>query len=208
MPVWIIAACGALVAALALLVGFRPHVTRSREGKILAFVALLILPLVFGFTGFSEQMRQAQSTEFCLSCHVMTDYGRTLRIDDPGYLPAQHFQNNRIPRDRACYTCHTTYTMFGGVNAKLKGVRHLWVQYLGSIPKPGEIKLYEPYNNRECLHCHLGARRFEQASPHQKTPDLLTRAKSGQLSCMASGCHDIVHDVSSLKDAPMWKGGA
>jgi hypothetical protein len=128
-------------------------------------------------------------------------------VDDPSYLPAQHFQNNRIPRERACYACHTTYTLFGGVHAKLKGVRHLWVQYLGSIPKPEEIKLYEPYNNRECLHCHLGSRRFEQAAPHHNREDLLTRVKAGRLSCMSNGCHDTIHDVASLKDAPMWKGG-
>jgi hypothetical protein len=24
------------------------------------------------------------------------------------------------------------------------------------------IRLYDPYNNRECLHCHLGARSFEE----------------------------------------------
>jgi nitrate/TMAO reductase-like tetraheme cytochrome c subunit len=206
MPASIIVVIGAAAATLALLVGFRAKLTRSREGKMLAFVALLVLPALSIWGGFSEHLERAQSTSFCLSCHVMTDYGRSLYVDDPSYLPAQHFQNNRIPRERACYTCHTTYTLFGGVKAKLKGVRHLWIQYFGAIPKPEEIKLYEAYNNRECLHCHLGGRRFEQATPHHKSQDLLARAKSGQLSCMSSGCHDIVHDVATLKDAPVWKG--
>ena len=79
----------------------------------------------------------------------------------------------------------------------------VWV--LGTIPKPEEIKLYQPYNNRECLHCHLGARRFEEGSGHHKTPDLLQSVKSGQKSCLSSGCHDITHDVGSLKDAAFWK---
>src|SRR5690349_4315340 len=139
MPASIIVAIVAAAAALALLVGFRARLTRSREGKVLAFVALLVLPILAVWAGFTEQMERAQSTSFCLSCHVMTDFGRSLHVDDPSYLPAQHFQNNRIPRERACYTCHTTYTMFGGVRAKLKGVRHLWVQYAGVIPKPEEI---------------------------------------------------------------------
>lgn len=206
MPAAIIVAIVAATAALALLVGFRARVTRSREGKMLAFVALLVLPALSVWGGFSEQMDRAQSTSFCLSCHVMTDYGRSLYVDDPSYLPAQHFQNNRIPRERACYTCHTTYTLFGGVKAKLKGVRHLWIQYFGTIPKPEDIKLYEAYNNRECLHCHLGGRRLEQATPHHKKDDLLPRVKSGQLSCMSSGCHDIVHEMATIKDAPVWKG--
>src|ERR1700674_132718 len=205
MPAWVISLFVAGAAVLALVVGLRARLSRSREGKVLAFVALFILPIAAAALGFAEQMDRAQSTTFCLSCHVMTDYGRSLYVDDPSYVPARHFQNNRIPRDHACYTCHTTYTMFGGVTAKMHGVRHLYVQYLGTIPKPEEIKLYEPYNNRECLHCHLGARRFEEVSSHKKDPELLTRVKAGRQSCLSSGCHDTVHDVASLKDATFWK---
>ncbi len=94
-------------ALIALFVGFRVHLTRSREGKMLAFVALFALPIMAAWTGFSEQMERAESTKFCLSCHVMDDFGKSLYIDDPSYIPAAHFQNNRIPRDQACYTCHT-----------------------------------------------------------------------------------------------------
>lgn len=196
----------AIVAALAILVAMRPDLTRVRGGKILAFFALFLLPAVALFGGFSAQMARAQSTEFCLSCHVMTDYGRSLRIDDPGYIAAVHFQNNRVPRDRACYTCHTDYAMFGGVRAKLRGLRHLYVEYLGSVPAPDKIELYQPYHNRECLHCHEGARKFEERSAHTKTPDLLRQIKSNEMSCLASRCHDIVHDVGSLADVTFWKG--
>jgi cytochrome c-type protein NapC len=172
---------------------------------MLAFVGLFILPVVAVALGFSEQMDRAQSRTFCLSCHVMEGYGQSLAIDDPSYLPARHFQNNLVPRERACYTCHTDYTMFGTVTAKLRGLRHLQVQYFGTIPKPEDIKLYVPYNNRECLHCHLGQRLFEETSAHQKQPDLLRRAKVNQLSCVSSGCHEFIHDVGSLKDAKFWK---
>jgi len=150
-------------------------------------------------------MDLAQSTQFCLSCHVMGDYGRSLYIDDPSYVPARHFQNNRIPRDRACYTCHTEYSMFGGVKAKARGLRHLWVQYVRGAPKPEAIKLYDPFPNSECLHCHLGARRFEEGSAHNKIPNLLSQVKSNQRSCVSSGCHEFVHDVASLKDDTFWK---
>ncbi len=205
MPTSFIFAFIAITGLIALLVGLRAHVTRSREGKILAFVALLVLPVGAVWAGFNQQMDTATSTKFCLSCHVMSDYGRSLYIDDPSYVPARHFQNNRVPRDHACYTCHTTYTMFGGVEAKLHGVRHLYVEYFGSVPKPADIKLYDPYNNRECLHCHEGARRFEEGSAHTKTPDLLANIKSGQKSCLSSGCHEFIHDVGSLKDMTFWK---
>ena len=136
----------AIVAGLLVLtVGLRPQLTQSRVGKILAFAALFIIPVLSTWGSFEGHMEHAQSTSFCLSCHVMTDYGRSLHIDDPSYLAARHFQNNRVPRDRACYTCHTDYTMFGGLSAKLRGVRHLWIQYAGAIPKPEDIKLYTPY---------------------------------------------------------------
>ena len=204
MPTTFIIAVATLAGILAMLVGMRAPVTRTREGKILAFVGLLILPVAAMGIGFTGHMERAQTTEFCLSCHVMSEHGRSLAIDDPSYLPARHYQNNSIPRDRACYTCHTDYTMFGGVNAKLRGLRHLWVQYAGTIPPPKDVKLYTPYHNRECLFCHQGARNFEEASPHQK-PDLLTRAKANQLSCMSSGCHEFVHDVESLGDVKFWK---
>ena len=193
----------ALVAAA--WIGLRVEYTRSSEGKILAFLALAVFPVTAAYQGFTLQMERAQSTEFCLSCHVMTDHGRSLRIDDASYIPAQHFQNNRIPRDRACYACHTDYTMFGDFSAKTRGMRHLVVQYLGTVPKPEALRLYQPYQNRECLHCHAGARRFEEGSAHHKTPDLLPRVKSGALSCLSSGCHEFIHDVGSLKDATFWK---
>lgn len=194
-----------VVGVLALLVGARTTLTRSREGKILAFICLLILPVLALGVGFTTHMERATTTTFCLSCHVMADHGKSLLIDDPSYLPARHFQNNSVPRDHACYTCHTDYTMFGTVTSKLRGLRHLWVQYAGTVPASKDIKLYTPYNNRECLHCHLGARKFEEASGHKKTPDLLTKVKSNQLSCTSSGCHEFVHDVGSLQDQTLWK---
>jgi cytochrome c-type protein NapC len=205
MPLSVIVSFCLAALVVALYVGFRAELTRSREGKILAFVALFGLPVMAAWTGFSEHMDLAQSTQFCLSCHVMGDYGRSLYIDDPSYVPARHFQNNRIPRDRACYTCHTEYSMFGGVKAKARGMRHLWVQYVRGAPKPEAIKLYDPFPNSECLHCHLGARRFEEGSAHNKIPNLLSRVKSNQLSCVSSGCHEFVHDVASLKDDTFWK---
>ena len=191
--------------ALAAVVATRAEVTRSRGGKMLAFVTLFVLPVMALGLGFSEHMERAESTQFCLSCHVMHDFGRSLYLDDPGYIPARHFQNNLLPRDHACYTCHTDYTMFGTVHAKLRGVRHVYVQYFGKVRQPGDIKLYTPFSNRECLHCHAGTRAYEEEPKHSKTPDMMSQINSNRMSCMASKCHDSVHDVGALKDATFWK---
>jgi len=195
----------AIVVVLALLVAARAELTRARGGKMLAFVALCILPVLAMWAGAQEQLERSTTTRFCLSCHVMHDFGQSLYVDDKSYIPAVHFQNNLVPRDHACFTCHTDYTMFGDYRAKWRGVHHVWVQYFGSVPKPADIKLYTPYNNRECLHCHAGARKFEEASHHVKDPNTLPLVKANKLSCMSSDCHDIVHDVDTLKDATFWK---
>ena len=61
-----------------------------------------------------------------------------LRPEPPGgrrLAAGQHYQNNRIPRDKACFTCHTDYTLFGDAKAKLRGLRHVYVNYLGRSPR-------------------------------------------------------------------------
>lgn len=188
-------------AALITLIVLRPAITGSREGKMLAFVAFLILPVLCMLWGASEHINRSEQTTFCLSCHIMESHGKSLYVDDPSYLAAAHFQNHRIPVDQACYTCHTDYALYGGFQAKLRGLRHIYIQYLGTPPSPDKIKLYSPYNNRECLYCHLGARSFESNSIHVAIRDSLT---TNATSCMTSGCHDTVHNVGSLDKVKFW----
>jgi nitrate/TMAO reductase-like tetraheme cytochrome c subunit len=193
-----------IAAVLGLLIAWLPELTRVRGGKVLAFVALFILPALAMWAGAHEHLERSTSTKFCLSCHVMENFGKSLYVDDKSYIPAVHFQNHFVPPDNACFTCHTDYTMFGDYRAKWRGVHHVLVQYLGKVPQPQDIKLYTAYNNRECLHCHAGMRRYEETSSHHKNPDMLAQAASNQLSCISSGCHDTVHDVATLKDATFW----
>ena len=194
-------------AAVIIVLIVRPAITGTRGGKILAFVAMFCLPIFCGLLGVSREMGRSKSTAFCLSCHTMEDYGKSLYVDDPTHLPAAHFQNHRVPPDEACYSCHTSYAMFGGLKVKLYGLKHVAIYYLGTPPAPENIKLYEPYNNRECLHCHLGAKSFEEGATHNADPATLPAIKSNQLSCISSGCHDIAHDLAHLKDAKFWKAG-
>ncbi len=135
------------------------------------------------------------------SCHAMEKYGKSLTIDNPRYLPAAHFQNARVPRETACFACHTTYTLYGDLTAKLHGLQHVWVAYLGTVSE--HIKLYTPYNNRECLHCHDGTRGFEDNSEHQKER---ARIQKNELSCLSQGCHPNVHAVDELDKLKLWPG--
>jgi cytochrome c-type protein NapC len=194
------------VALISVLV-FRPGLTATQGGKILAFFVLFLLPLICLRMGTTYHIDRSKRTEFCLSCHEMQPYGKSLLVDDPAHLAAAHFQNHRVPAEEACYTCHTNYAMFGGSRAKLHGLKHVYVHYLGTPPAPDAIRLYDPYNNGECLHCHLGARSFEEGAVHTADPDLLPAVKANRVSCLSSGCHEVVHNVASLNNVKFWKGG-
>ncbi len=190
--------------ALLVLVIVRPAIaTGTHGGRLLAFLALLALPVIVSAMGFESHVEKSKTTAFCTSCHVMQDYGKSLLIDDAVHIPAGHYQNGRVPHDNACFTCHTTYTMYGDFNAKLRGLRHVYVQYLGTIPK--KISLYSPYDNRECLHCHEGARSFEEATTHHGSPGRLEEIRHNKLSCVSAECHGAVHDVAKLDQATFWK---
>jgi cytochrome c-type protein NapC len=192
-----------LVIALVLIIYFKPTVTLTQGGKIFAFLSLFILPVLAALMGTSAQVEHAKSTKFCLSCHVMEPYGKSLHVDDSEYIPASHYENIRVPRSQACFTCHTNYTMFGDTKSKLRGLKHVYVYYLGTVPK--KIELYTPYHNRECLHCHAGARSFEEGATHNEESDRLQLIRDNKLSCLSSGCHNVVHNVGNLDKVQLWK---
>jgi len=178
------------------LIYVRPSLTRTQGGKLLAFIALFVLPIATVRNGFRVHFEATKTTSFCLSCHVMEPYGESLLLADETYLPAAHFQNGLVDRDYACFTCHTQYTLFGDMAAKTNGLKHGWVYYPGRTP--AQIELYGPYNNRECLYCHQGGRRFEEL--HEHDMDTLV---SNESTCME--CHGSSHDVAKVHDAPKWK---
>lgn len=193
----------ALTMGLIAFVIIKPSITLDRGGKMLAFLALFLLPVLVGWMGTNEHIESSKKTEFCLSCHVMADHGKSLYVDDKEFVPANHFQNNLVPHDKACYTCHTDYTVYGDVNAKFRGLKHIYVYYLGRIPTT--LKLYSSYKNRECLRCHEGMRRFEESQYHNRYATMLTSIKSNKLSCLTSNCHDVIHNVKELNDVEFWR---
>ncbi len=191
-----------LVAAivLILIIVIRPSLTKEKGGKILAFVGLFIIPIIALGIGTNSHLEQSKTTSFCLSCHVMEPYGKSLYIDDSSYIPASHFQNNRVPQETACFTCHTQYTMFGGAKAKFRGLKHVFINYIGKIPET--IELYSSYENRECLHCHDGARTFEDQGIHVA---MLADIKANVISCLE--CHNLGHNIAELPTLKLWKSG-
>jgi len=178
----------------------RPSLLGVAGGRVLVFVTIVVLPIL-GFTiGFAEHAEEAKRTEFCVSCHVMEPYGRSLLIDSADHLPASHFQNAHVDHEHACYVCHTSYAMFGDIQAKLNGLQHLYVNYVSGVQGP--IELYRPYQNRECLFCHGGARYFDESDIHI---DIRPELERNETSCLE--CHTLSHDVAELSSLDVWEPG-
>lgn len=188
----------ALAGAIVILL--YPGITREQGGRVLAFFPLALLPVTAGAICGLEHLERSKRLEFCLSCHEMKEHGRSLYIDGPN-LPASHFQNQRVPRETACYACHTDYSMYGDIRAKWRGLKHVYVHFFGA-PAPSEIKLYAAYNNQECLYCHADARSFKENAIHRLEPSMMQSMKANQLSCIS--CHDMNHDIETLGKATLW----
>ena len=199
-PTGILIALIVLTIALAAVFLVRPSITSGTTGKILAFVGLFVLPALCIDTGLSFHMQRSEQTQFCISCHSMDTHGQSLYLDDAKYIPAQHFQNHRVAPDKACYACHTDYTIYGPLKDKLQGMKRVYMQYVSSPPKI--ITISGGYSNLQCLHCHAGARSFEGNPVHVALMATLT---TNQLSCISSGCHDMVHAASEVNQLKMWR---
>jgi cytochrome c-type protein NapC len=191
-----------LVALVAIVAGFMLYfsserLVASRAGRLAMLLGVALLPSVALVGGASYAYEESSTTEFCLSCHEMDNHGKSLFVDDTTALPAVHYQKRLVDRDHACFACHTDYAMFGDVKAKINGLRHVWVHYLGEAPET--LELYAPYSNANCLHCHDDARSFVEAAVHH---DHLDALYTGEQSCLQ--CHAKGHALDQVEQGNFW----
>lgn len=179
--------------------------------NILRFAGLFALPLGMWVIGSYATFEGAKSVEFCHSCHEpMNMYVSDMEDPASDNLAAIHYKN-RFMQDDNCFTCHADYGLFGGLEAKMTGLYHLYFWLTKSPTGTGEaqIHLYHPYQNTWCLHCHAGSQRFLKADDgtHVDLGDALLAKdpKTGapQTSCL--DCHGPAHP--SLKEWKAKKGG-
>lgn len=163
--------------------------------KILAFICLGVFPAIWGSAVLYHDLQTTQRVSFCARCHVMTEYVESLKVDDDEPISAVHYQNNWVPQEKACYVCHTSYTMFGPIKTKINGLKHLYVYYIKGPPK--KLKLYQKYQNRDCLRCHGTAKKYNKNKKHVRVKNLLVQLESGKRSCLENGCHDLAHLLES-----------
>jgi hypothetical protein len=179
----------ALVAAALLLWGLVRGSLPAAYG--LAAVLLPIAAYAFGTLHMLEGSKQA---EFCGSCHVMTPIVQSMRSND-GSLAAVHFGRGLVRHDHACFTCHSGYGIWGGVDAKMAGMMHMVRSATGWYNLP--IKNNGPFDIDSCLGCHALASSFRAVEAHQD-PDLQKQLASRELGCTGI-CHPAAHPEESLR---------
>jgi|GEM_PF-1301081 len=198
LPLSLVVALGVGVVLVAMsLLGVRPLAAHA-AGRIVLLVGLVALPVLLSVGNLSYGVSESSSTRFCLSCHEMERFGRSLFVDDKQALAAVHYQNRLVPRESTCYTCHKDYALFGDVKAKLNGLRHVWAHYVTGVPE--QIKLYQPYPNSNCLHCHDDSRRFLDKEVHRA---ISSQLYAGSVSCLS--CHRIAHDMVKVDAHQFWQ---
>ncbi|MCI0356185.1 MAG: NapC/NirT family cytochrome c [Acidobacteria bacterium] len=183
-----VGAAAAAVLMVLFLIFFQRKLTEGLL-KLLAFVGLLVLPMISLALGNLVGLEQAKKVEFCGSCHLtMAPYVSDLRALESTSLAALHFRNRWIP-DAQCYTCHASYGMFGDVQAKMAGLNDVYKYYTRTYTIP--VRMHKPYPNAECLKCHENTPKFVDAEAHV---DLLPAIRAGEFSCL--DCHGPAHVVS------------
>jgi cytochrome c-type protein NapC len=198
LPVPMIVALIVGLAIMALLYLGARTLGHQTTGRLVLLVGVVALPILLSVGNISYGVHQSSTTAFCLSCHEMRDYGKSLFVDNRQALAAVHYQNRLVDRETVCYSCHKDYAMFGDVTAKLNGLRHVWAHYIAGVPK--KIALYKPYPNSNCLHCHDDMRRFVDAPVHKP---VLSALYAGTTSCLT--CHRVAHDLAKVEAGDFWQ---
>jgi hypothetical protein len=186
------------LAILALLVGAAAAVLlvwgliRGRLPASYA-VAAVLLPIAAYGLGTLHMMERSKEVTFCGSCHVMTPILSSLQGND-GSLAATHYARGLVPHDQACFTCHSGYGIWGGVDAKMAGVMPMVRTVTGRYALP--IKLHGAFDIDSCLGCHAHAASFRAVEAHQD-PDLQEQLLSRELGCTGT-CHPAAHPESAL----------
>jgi len=155
--------------------------------------AAVSLPIAAYALASLHMLEASKNVTFCGSCHVMTPILKSLQAND-GSLASIHYGRGLVPHEQACFTCHSGYGIWGGVDAKMDGVMHMVRTATGWYTLP--IALNGPFDIDSCLNCHAYATSFRSVEAHQD-PDLQKQLLARQIGCTGI-CHPAAHPESAL----------
>jgi hypothetical protein len=186
------------LAVLATLVGVAAAILlvwgliRGRIPAGYATAAVLLPVVAYGLASL-HMLEGSKQVAFCGSCHVMTPVLKSLEGND-GSLASIHYARGLVPHEQACFTCHSGYGIWGGVDAKMAGVMHMVRTATGWYTLP--LTLNGTFDINSCLGCHAFAPSFRAVEAHQD-PDLQKQLLSHEISCTGT-CHPAAHPASAL----------
>ena len=147
---------------------------------VLLIAGAVAAPLLITGGGTILVFERAERVEFCASCHLtMKSFVDDMKDPKSHSLASLHFRNRYIP-DNQCYSCHTSYGLFGTFEAKKQGLNDVFRYYTRTFHLP--ITMRQPYPNHDCLKCHAGSVKW--IASHEDYKDSLF---SGEATCMQ--CH-------------------
>lgn len=153
-------------------------------------VGAVVLPLSISGVGTILVFERAERVEFCNSCHLtMKSFVDDMKNPNSNSLASLHYKNRYIPDDQ-CYGCHTSYGLFGTIEAKKEGLNDVYKYFTRTFRLP--IRLRHPYPNTDCLKCHAGSAKW--LGSHEDFKDALF---SGEATCMQ--CHADSNPAHNVK---------
>ena len=92
--------------------------------KLLALAGFFVVPFLATAAASYHVFEGTKQVSACGRCHVMWPMVNDMRDVASETLAAKHFKNRWI-NDEQCFHCHTDYGLYGTIEAKLDGLRHL-----------------------------------------------------------------------------------
>ena len=159
--------------------------------KTLFVVSVVMMPLLVLSTGMVLVFTRAERVEFCGTCHLtMKPYVEDMKNPKSEGLAAIHYRNQYIHSNQ-CYECHTSYGMFGTVEAKWAGMIDVYKYYTRTFKLP--IKMRHAYPNGDCLKCHAQSAKWLSFNEHTGAKEDLF---SERMACQ--DCHGITHPAHPI----------
>lgn len=172
--------CVGIALLLFTIVKYRGTTAGAVSWGLLA-AGIVLVPLMATGLGTLLVFDRAEKVEFCASCHLtMQKFVDDMHDPKSESLAAVHFKNRYISDDQ-CYVCHTSYGMFGTVEAKEAGMIDVYKYFTKTYP--AIISMREPYPNHDCLKCHADSAKWMKEDVHMAVRDDLFADKTKCLDC-------------------------
>ena len=180
----------AVPAAAILLVGL----VRGRLLPAVATAGIVFLPIAAYALGALLVLEDSKKVTFCGSCHVMTPIVASLGGDGDS-LATVHYRRGLVSHEEACFVCHSGYGIWGKLDAKMAGVRHMLRTVANDYTFP--IEHVGPFDIDSCLNCHARSATFRAVDAHQD-PDTQQALFKREMGCTGV-CHVAGHPEEALK---------